>query len=84
MRMAKRKARPQGARMTSRKPYPTQEAKLLPHLAEPIDAYTLADRVGTTFTGCESALKAMLRRGLVRKIVRREKGGFLAHHWVRV
>lgn len=56
--------------------------KLLPHLAEPIDAYTLAERVGSTFTGCESALKAMHRRGLVRKIVRREKGEFVAHQWV--
>ena len=66
----------------TRKPWPTQEAKFLPHLAEPIDAYTLAERVGTTFTGCESALRAMHRRGLVRKIVRREKGEFVAHHWV--
>ena len=65
-----------------RKPAPNASEKLLPHLAEPIDAYTLADRVGTTFTGCESALKAMHRRGLVRKIVRREKGEFVAHHWV--
>ncbi|TPG08309.1 hypothetical protein EAH88_11795 [Rhodanobacter glycinis] len=66
-----------------RKPYPTQHDKFLPHLAEPIDAYTLAERVGTTFTGCESALRAMHRRGLVRKIVRREKGEFVAHKWVR-
>lgn len=67
--------------MRIRKPYPTQHDKFLPHLAEPIDAYTLAERVGTTFTGCESALKAMHRRGLVRKIVRRERGEFLPHHW---
>lgn len=69
--------------MRTRPPRETIAPKLLPHLAEPIDAYTLAERAGTTFTGCESALKAMLRRGLVRKIVRREKGEFVAHHWVR-
>lgn len=63
-------------------PRETIAPKLLPYLAEPIDAYTLADRVGTTFTGCESALRAMHRRGLVRKIVRRKDGQFLAHHWV--
>lgn len=68
--------------MRARKPRDTAAPKLLPHLAEPIDAYTLADRVGSTFTGCESALKAMHRRGLVRKIVRREKGEFVAHQWV--
>lgn len=64
-------------------PRETIAPKLLPHLGEPIDAYTLADRAGTTFTGCESALKAMQRRGLVRKIVRRKGGKFLAHHWIR-
>ncbi len=68
----------------TRQPRETIAPKLLPHLAEPIDAYTLAERVGTTFTGCESALKAMLRRGLVRKIVRRKGREFLPHHWVRV
>jgi hypothetical protein len=68
--------------MTTRKPRETIAPKLLPHLAEPIDAYTLAERIGSTFTGCESALRAMQRRGLVRKIVRREKGEFVAHHWV--
>ena len=68
--------------MTTRPPRETIAPKLLPHLADPIDAYTLAERVGTTFTGCESALRAMHRRGLVRKIVRREKGEFVAHHWV--
>ena len=69
--------------MTDRKPRETIAPKLLPHLGEPIDAYTLAERIGTTFTGCESALRAMQRRGLVRKIVRRAKGEFVAHHWVR-
>jgi len=64
-------------------PRETIAPKLLPHLAKPIDAYTLAERVGTTFTGCESALRAMHKRGLVRKIVRREMGEFVAHHWVR-
>jgi predicted transcriptional regulator len=68
--------------MNSRPAPDTMSAKLLPHLAEPIDAYALAERIGTTFTGCESALKAMHRRGLVRKIVRRKGGEFLAHHWV--
>lgn len=56
--------------------------KLLPHLFQPIDAYTLAERVGTTFTGCEPALRAMHRRGMVRKIVRRKGGEFIAHLWV--
>lgn len=68
--------------MTTRPPRETIAPKLLPHLAEPIDAYTLADRVGTTFTGCESALRALHKRGLVWKIVRRKGGEFLAHLWV--
>lgn len=65
-----------------RTPKPTAADKFLPHLAEPIDAYTLAERTNSTYSGVESALRAMHRRGLVRKIVRREKGEFVAHHWV--
>lgn len=68
--------------MTTHKPYQSEVAhKFLPHLGEPIDAYTLAQRAGSTFTGTESALRAMHRRGMVRKIVRRQKGEFLAHLW---
>ncbi len=58
-----------------RKPYRSEVAhKFLPHLVEPIDAFTLAERSGSTFTGTESALRAMHKRGLVRKIVRRQGG----------
>ncbi len=70
--------------MRIRPPRPTMADKFLPHLAEPIDAYALADKAGSTFTGTESALRAMQRRGLVRKIIRRKGGEFLAHHWQAV
>lgn len=56
--------------------------RLLPHLVEPIDAYTLADRVRATYTGTEQSLKAMHRRGIVRKIERRKGGRFVSHLWV--
>lgn len=69
--------------MTTHKPYQSEVAhKFMEHLGEPIDAYTLAQRAGSTFTGTESALRAMQRKGLVRKIVRRKGGEFLAHFWV--
>jgi hypothetical protein len=68
--------------MTTRPPRETIAPKLMPHLAEPIEAVALAARVDTTLQACESALKAMHRKGMVRKIVRRESGQFIAHLWV--
>lgn len=63
---------------------PEAAPRLLPHLAEPIDAYKLAGLVGTTYTGVVATLKAMQRRGMVRKIVRGNAGRFLSHLWVAV
>lgn len=63
---------------------PSTAPLLLPHLAEPIDAYALAGLAGTTYTGAVVTLKAMQRRGMVRKIVRRKAGRFLSHLWVAV
>lgn len=60
----------------------TLAPRLLPHLAEPIDACALAQAIDTPYTAIESALKAMHRKGLVRKIVRRKSGQFIAHLWV--
>ena len=61
----------------------TLAPRLLPHLADPIEAKTLAQIIDSHYTAIESALKAMHRRGLVRKIVRRKDGEFLPHHWVK-
>lgn len=64
------------------KPYQSVCADmLLPHLADPIDAYALAIKVHLPFTACSSALMAMHRKGIVRKIVRRKGAMFLAHLW---
>lgn len=62
-------------------PRPTSAHRYLPHLRDPIDAFTLAERAGSTYSGASSALRGMHRKGLVRKITQRKNGEFVAHHW---